>query len=102
MTRWIQTLPFWLIKDLIIRTVSVKLDRYSPLNDQRIAIEVRTIMSLPSNHSASQILNCWEKGIVLTNRVMYHFVPQADEEIIFRCFYQLNFPEADDGKLTKD
>jgi len=67
----------------------VKLGRYLPLNDQRIAIEVRTIISLPSNHNASQILNCWEKGMVLTNRVMYHFVPQADEEIIFRCYHQL-------------
>ena len=59
------------------------------MKDQRIAIEVRTMISRPSNHNASQILNCWEKGIVLTKRVMYHFVPQADEEIIFRCYDQL-------------
>lgn len=69
----------------------------SPLNDHTIATEVRMIISLPSNHNASHILNCWENGIVLTNKVMYHFVPQAEEEIMFRCCYQLQSCQKQDG-----
>jgi hypothetical protein len=58
----------------------------APLKDQRMATEVMTMTSLPSSHNASHIRNCWENGMVLTNKVMYHFVPQAEDEIMFRCY----------------
>lgn len=64
-----------------------------PLKEQSIAIEVMIITSRPSRNIASHNRNCCEKGKVLTNRVMYHFVPHDDEDIIFFCYsYQLVLP----------
>jgi hypothetical protein len=57
-----------------------------PLNDQRIAIDIMIMTSLPCSHSASQSRSCWENGTVLTNKVIYHFVAHADELIMFRCY----------------
>lgn len=59
---------------------------YVPLNDHKIVIDVMIIASLPSNHRTSHRRNWWENGTVLTNNVMNHLVPQADELIIFRCY----------------
>ena len=57
----------------------------SLLKAQRIATEVSIMTSRPSTQSASHSRSCWAKGTVLTNNVMYHFVPHADDEIMFRC-----------------
>lgn len=62
----------------------------SPLNAHKMAMATMIMISRPSSHKASQIRNCWEKGTVLTNKVMYHFVPQAEEDIIFRCYVYVN------------
>lgn len=59
--------------------------RHWPLKDHKIAMEVIMMTSLPSNHNASQSRSCCEKGTVFTNKVMYHFVPHADDDIMFRC-----------------
>ena len=59
--------------------------RDAPLNDHKIAIDVMIMTSLPSSHSASHRRSCCENGSVLTNSVMYHLVPHADELIMLRC-----------------
>lgn len=47
------------------------------------------IASLPSIHKTSHIRSCCEKGTVLTKRVIYHLVPHAVVEIIFRCYEKM-------------
>lgn len=42
------------------------------------------ITSRPSRKNASHMRSCCENGTVLTNNVMYHFVPQDVDEIMFR------------------
>jgi len=71
----------------------------SPLKAHRRATEVRIITSLPSSQRASHNRSCWAKGTVLTKSVIYHFVPQAEEEIIFRCFdlHQLSVSPLSEG-----
>lgn len=45
--------------------------------------------SLPSIHKTSHIRSCCEKGTVLTKSVIYHLVPHAVVEIIFRCYQKI-------------
>ena len=51
-----------------------------------MAMDVRIMTSRPSSQSASQSRSCWAKGTVLTNKVIYHLVAQAEDEIMFFCY----------------
>lgn len=65
-----------------------------------MAVETTTITSTPSSRNASHILNCVEKEMVLTNKVMYHFVAKEDTEIKFLSCFDRTISRSREGVMS--
>lgn len=59
-------------------------ERIGPLKHQMMATAVMTRKSSPSRRRPSQSRSWVAKGTEFAKRVMYHFVPYADDEIPLR------------------